>query len=477
MPEEVKSPPGPSPKCANCARLAARIAELEALVAQLEAKIKALEVRLGQTSRNSHKSPSSDPPDAPERPKKPPSGRKAGGQLGHEGKKRDLFPPEEVDDFIPYVPETCKHCNAPLPQEATPGDPAPVRYQVVDLPEKPLILVEYQLQARTSEQCGEITRGELPPEVASSNFGPRLTALAAFLMGACQLSKRQVEEIFEDVFGGPLALGTVVNMQNEASGALEATYQEAGKVVRDAPAKNLDETGWKYRSKNCWLWAAATSTVAYLVIHARRGADGLLALVGGVLRGIFTSDRWKVYGRRAKRFRQLCWAHLIRDFQKLIDSGGPGASIGERAKELAGELFMVWRDFKEGRIDRATLQGTLRPVRRQLRLLLEEGAKLVGEKVSVFSQNLLDLEPALWTFTHSEGVEPTNNHAERVLRQGVLWRKRSFGTQSQDGCRFVERILTVVQTCRLQRRRVYPFLVEAIKAYRKGQAAPSLVSA
>jgi len=474
------------PSCPNCARLYGRVAELEAVVPALQAllekaqkRIRDLEERLGQNSRNSHRPSSQDPPQLPKRPRKEPTGRKPGGQLGHEGKNRDLLPPEEVNHFVVHTPPVCENCHHDLPA-VVPLDLPVLRHQVVDLAEKLYEVTEHRVYVLTCEDCGHASRGEIPEEVACSSFGPKLTALAAFLTGACQTSRRQVEEIVEDVLDIPIALGTITNMEAEVTQALETPYQEAGEAVREAAAKNLDETSWKDNNKNVWLWTAATASVAFFVIHANRGIRGLKALVGGILRGVFTSDRWKAYGIRALHCRQICWAHLIRDFQKLIDRGGEAAGIGKRAKELAGEIFMVWRDFKAGGIDRATLRATLAPVRRQLRSLLEKGASTlstVDEKAATFCQNLLDLEPALWAFLRYDGVEPTNNRAERVLRRGVLWRKRSFGSRSERGLRFAERILTVVQTRRLQQQRVYPFLVEAVAAHRAGKQAPSLLAA
>jgi len=478
----VESSEPTSPACPNCAKLAARVAELEALVATLQQlletahkRIQALEERLGQNSRNSHKPPSSDPRQGPRPNPKPPSGRNPGGQIGHEGKNRGLLPPDQVDHFVAYVPKKCENCHAPLPKPVPDAHPS-IRHQVVDLPPKVCEVTEHQGFSVACKDCGCINHGVIPEEVLRYRFGPRLTALDSFLSGASQVSRRQTEEIFEDVLGipGGISLGTVSNMEAEATQALEAPHQEAGEAVRNAEAKNLDETSWKDRNKTVWMWTAATATVAYFVIHPHRGFRGLNALLAGIYRGIFTSDRWKVYGIRALRCRQICWAHLVRDFQKLIDRGGESIRIGQKATELAGHLFTIWHDFKSGAIDRPTLQYSMRWVRKDFQVLLKRGAKLADGKSATFCQNLLDLEPALWTFLRCEGVEPTNNHAERILRRGVLWRKRSFGSRSERGARFAERILTVVQTRRLQGKRVFPFLVEAIEAYRAGKAAPSL---
>jgi transposase len=477
--KEVESTGVPGSTCPNCAKLAERVAELESLVATLQSvlekahkKIQALEERLGQNSRNSNRPPSSDPPNAPKRDPKPPSGRNPGGQIGHEGKKRGLLPPDQVNHFVRHVPEACEKCHAPLPIPGPDAQPS-LRHQVADLPEVAYEVTEHQAFSGTC-RCGHVTHAEIPKEVAGSSFGPRLTALGSFLSGGNQVSRRQVEEIFEDVVGVPVALGTVSNMEAEVTQALEAPYQEAAEAVREAEAKNLDETSWKDCNKTVWMWTAGTAMVAYFVIHAHRGFRGLKTLLGGVYRGVFTSDRWKAYGIRALRFRQICWSHLIRDFQKLIDRGGEAAKVGHKFKELAGHLFTIWNDFKSGRIDRPTLQHAMRWVRKDFKVLLKRGARLADDKAATFCQNLLDLEPALWTFLRCEGVEPTNNHAERILRRGVLWRKRSFGSRSERGARFAERILTVVQTRRLQGKRVYPFLVAALEAYRARKPAPSL---
>jgi transposase len=270
----------------------------------------------------------------------------------------------------------------------------------------------------------------------------------------------------------------VSNLEAQVSDALATPYTEAGQAVQEAATKNVDETGWKQRGKRQWLWAAATATIAFFSIHRLRGEEGLLKLLGGKLFGIFSTDRWAVYGKRlVTRLRQICWAHLLRDFQKLIDRGGREGKLGEKLKERASWIFPAWKDFKAGGIDRETLKWCLRSVRKDIRLLLEEGVRLRGTKAAVFCQNLLDVEPALWTFSREDGVEPTNNHAERILRRGVLWRKNCFGSASERGSQFVERMMTVVQSLRLQKRPIFDFLVEALKAHRLGGQAPSILPA
>jgi len=258
------------------------------------------------------------------------------------------------------------------------------------------------------------------------------------------------------------------------SAALQAAHAEAQEAVRDAKVKNVDETGWKLAGKKHWLWLASTTSVACYLIHAGRGAAGFMALMGGKLKGIFISDRWGVYDRIHLSCRQLCWAHLQRDFQKLIDLGGAGKKYGEAGLATAKILFGEWHSFRGGGSRRA-LQTELEPVRENMRTWLEDGARCSSRKAAALCGNLLKLEPAMWTFLYKKGVEPTNNHGERMARSGVLWRKIAFGCHSERGCRFVERILTVVQTRRLQGRPVLDFLQRSLLAYRQGETAPELL--
>jgi transposase len=472
---EVEKLPAGLPGCPRCAALEEQLRELREVLKKALERIAVLEERVGQNSRNSHRPPSQDPPNAPPRGGKEPTGRKPGGQLGHEGKNRGLLPPDQIQRFVPYIPTECARCGAALPAKAGPADPPPTRHQVAEAPERLCEVWEHQGHGRTCT-CGYVTWAEIPPEIMASSFGPRLVAISAFLSGVCHLSKRQVEEVIEDILGVPLALGSVVNMESETTEAMQTPYKEAADAVRDAPAKNLDETGWKVHGVKSWLWVAGTAMVCVFAIHASRGRSGLRALLQGARKGIFTSDRWGVYRKRAVRFRQLCWSHLLRDFQKLVERGGESAKIGRKAKEVGTWVFVAWKDFQTGGIDRETLELCLRSPRNELAKILTAGLKVADKKTVHFCENLLALEPAIWTFIRCEGIEPTNNHAERLLRKGVLWRKGSFGTWSDGGSRFVERILTIVQTRRLQKLPVLNFLVEAVRANRAGQAAPSLLA-
>jgi transposase len=462
------------PDCQGCRERDARIAELERRVAELEAQVRDLLARLGINASNSSVPPSANPPQAPKPVVKKPTGRKPGGQPGHTATRAVRLPPERVQRVIPLIPDTCERCQEPLPQEAGPNDPEPTWHQVAELPKTLVHVTEYQGHARTCT-CGHVTRAVIPAKIQAHRFGSRLTAALAYLAGSPHVSKRGIEEISETLFGMPVALGTVANLEQETSAALQAAHEEAAATVRGAPTKHVDESGWKRAGQRRWLWTAATATVAFFVIHAQRGANGLTALLGETITGIIHSDRWSAYRRLLVECRQLCWAHLKRDFQKCVDRGGPAQAIGEQGLTLVAALFEHWHRFRGGG-DRTTLQTDMQPIQEALHRLLEQGLDCADRKAATFCANLLALEPALWTFVRAEGVEPTNNHAERILRSGVLWRKISFGCHSDAGCRFVERLLTVVQTLRLQRRNVLDYLEQALRAHRAGLPAPRLVA-
>jgi transposase len=464
------------PTCEGCRARDARIAKLEAEVAELRALVRELQARLNQNASNSSLPPSANPPQAPPPVRKQPTGRKPGGQPGHTAHLRVRLPPERLTEPpVHYVPDRCEVCQDGLPQAPGADDPAPRWHQVVELPEVPVQVTEHQAHARTCRNCGHVSWAKIPDEVRAHGCGPRLTATLSLLSGALHASKRGIEEFVEAAFRVPIALGTVSNLEQEVSAALAAAHAEARQAVQEAPAKNVDETGWKQAGAKRWLWGAATALVACFVITPTRGAAGLAALLGRKVKGIISSDRWSVYGRLRLGRRQLCWAHLKRDFQKLVDRGGAAAVYGAKGLAAVHILFTEWHLFRGGG-SRRQLQAELGPLRRAVRAWLGDGTSCADAKAATLCRNLLDVEPALWTFLYQEGVEPTNNHIERLLRPGVLWRKNAFGCHSAAGCRFVERLLTVAQTLRLQKRPVLDFLYHSLVAHRGGRPAPALLA-
>jgi len=466
------------PACPGCRERDARIAALERRVAELEALVRDLLVRLGTNASNSGTPPSANPPGAPAPVVKKKSGRRRGGQAGHPPHLKQLLPPERVNAIQTFVPRRCHHCDAALPARPSAHDPEPSRFQTIELPPVVASVTEYQGHARTCPSCGQVTRAAIPRDILVHSVGPRLTATLSYLAGCHGVSKRGVEEIAAVVFDAPVALGTVANLEQEMSAALAAPHAEAVAAVQQAAVKHADETSWKLAGKLCWLWAAAGAGVVAFVIHAKRGAAGLAAILGIEIAGIVCSDRWAVYNQVPAERRQVCWAHLKRDFQKIVDRGGPSVFVGLEGRKIVHKVFAAWHAFQEGQTTRRQLQDHLAPVKNRLQRLLLKGA-ILGEDATVatFCDNLLALEPALWTFVVIEGVEPTNNLIERLLRRAVLWRKRSFGCVSAAGCRFVERILTVVQTRRLQGRNALDYLHDALRAHRAGKPCPQLLPA
>lgn len=467
------------PQCPGCRQRDLVIADLLRRVAELEERLSAL---LKSNSSNSSIPPSANPPDAPPPVQKKKSGRKPGAQPGHPPHLKQLLPPERVNEVFVFVPERCQSCAADLPRDAGPSDPAPSRHQVAELPELAAVVTEYQGHCRTCSACGEVTKATIPAELRAHSCGPRLAATLSYLAGCHHVSKRGLEEIVNDVFGVPMSLGTVSALEQQMSESLAPAHQQALDAVRDAPVKHVDETGWKEAGARRWLWVAATQTVAAFLIHSRRNLAALTLLLGESIRGILVSDRWGTYNQIPNDRRQICWAHLKRDFQKCLDRGGAGADIGRDGLKIVRRVFKAWHTFRGGGFDdasgpcsRETLVKRFLPIIRDFDRLLERGRRCASPAVATFCTNLAQLQEAPWTFVIEENVEPTNNHAERVLRKGVLWRKNAFGCSSDRGCRFVERLLTVVQTLRLQHRPVLDFLYQSLLTHRTQQPKPALI--
>jgi transposase len=463
------------PVCPGCVERDAVIAALLQRVQELEQRVKDLEARLGQNASNSSVPPSANPPGAKPPVVKKRSGRPTGGQPGHPGHRRLRLPADRVDHVIALVPSHCEGCHSALPQEPSDGDPEPTWHQVAELPRVAAVVTEFQGHARTCPGCGHVTREHIPAAITADAFGPRLAAVVSYLGGCQHVSQRGLEDVVESVFGIPVSLGTVAALQAQMSRALEVPHQEVAGEVRRAEAKNVDETGWKQAGKKRWLWAAVTATAALFVIHTRRGVVGLRALLGEAITGVIVSDRWSAYHAVPLERRQICWAHLRRDFQAMIDRGGAGAAVGEELLFHADMLFGLWHKVRDGTRQRRWLRRHLEWLRPEVVTLLGRGAACGCAKTAGVCAEILKVGAALWTFASVEGVEPTNNAAERAIRPAVVWRKKSYGCHSEAGCRFVERLLTVTQTLRLRGQPVLEYLVEALRAHRHGLPVPQLL--
>ena len=472
--------------CQGCRERDARIAELEAKilelqsdprVAKLEAKILELEGKLRDViDKLKPPQPPRPSSDLPPGPDKKPTGRKRGGQPGHPPHLKQLAPAERLKEVIRYIPEQCEHCQTKLSAEPGTNDPPPTRHQVAELPKIVAEITEYQVHSRTCSCCGKVTRAAIPAEITAHSVGPKLTGALSYFSGCHGVSKRGVEEITDALFDAPISLGSVANLEQEVSSALVPAHKEATEAIKSAPIKHVDETGWKENGKKRWLWTAATFQVVAFIIHPRRGLKALQQLVGEQMAGILCSDRWRVYDNWDLFRRQLCWAHLKRNWEKQVERGGAAKKLGDACLKVQGQVFELWHLFRGGGCTRADLKSRMVPLTEELHdILLDAASRSRDRRLARFCTRILDVYPALWTFVEEEGVEPTNNHAERVQRRAVIWRRRSFGCHSADGCRFVERILTVVQSLRLQKRDVLTFLNDAIQAHRSGTTPPRLV--
>lgn len=436
----------------------------------LRARVAALEERLGQNSQNSSRPPSTDPPFLPKRQRKP-SGRQPGGQPGHEGTGRFLKPPEEVDEVVEVKPEVCASCGAKLKGH----DPHPIRHQVTELPPVRAKVTEYQLHTLSCALCRISTAAELPQGVPRGAFGVRVQALVSLFTGAYRISKRNVRDLLEDCFGVDLALGSVCPLEQATSQAIAVPVEEAKAYVQTQPAVNMDETGWRQDNRRAWLWTAVTALVSVFLIRASRGSKVVCELLGQPFKGVVGSDRWSAYSFLPLRRRQVCWGHLKREFQAYEDRGGPSAPIGQALLSQVDQIFVWWYRVRDGTLARSTFRVYMGPVKGRVIALLRQGQACAHPKTAATCREILKVEPALWTFVIKEGVEPTNNAAERALRHGVLWRKSSFGTQSEAGSRYVERMMTVVTTLRQQKRNVLDYLTAACEAHLRGETPPSLL--
>jgi transposase len=447
------------------------IGDLVAEVKQLRETVEQLQEIVNRNSQNSSQPPSQDRPD--QKPAKEPSGppRKRGGQPGHRGHHRILV--DEVDEVVVHKPTRCTKCGALLLGE----DPTPYRHQVTELPIVKPKVIEHQVHCVDCPCCGQRNRGELPADVAASWFGPNVISLVGLLMGRYRLSKRQVTHLLAECFGITMTASTVVNQQQVISQALAAPVAEVEPVVKNEPVCNIDETSWRQvgACKRPWLWTVVTAQITLFRIAPSRSSQVARDLLGETYGGVAGTDRCSSYTWLERR--QLCWSHLVRDFQKILERGGDSYPVGWYLRAQAEYLLMKWACVRDGTLDYFEFLAEFPAIQIQIRHWLTVGLNASSSRTTETCRRLLAADPDLWRFVSVPGLEPTNNSAERALRHPVIWRRSSHGTQSDWGSRFVERILTVVETCRQQQRPVFDFLRDALIAYQTGQAAPSLLPA
>lgn len=457
----------------------ARIAELEALVRaqaaliqQLQQKVAELEARLNRNSGNSGNPPSGDSPGQRENRHARgggKSGRARGGQPGHKGSSRAMVPESDVDEFLHQFPTHCENCADLLPETKW-GQPR--RFQVTDIPPLQPHITEYQQHAVECAHCRYVTwpaHDTLPV----SPLGPRLCSVVALLTGAYHLSRRSTVQLLSDVLGVDVSLGAVSALEARVSDAVKPAVEEAWEQVRGAEVKHTDGTTWYRSAVLCALWTVATEAATVFRILADGTRESLQGLFGAVRRGVLVSDRAGALKFWAMENRQVCWAHLLRKFVAYLEKGGAEGAYGRELLDYVGIMFAYWDDFRCGRITREQLVKCMTPVRENVEALLMR-AHASGNRIARSCADILDHRAALWTFVSTVGVEPTNNHAERELRAFVLWRKRSFGTQSARGDIYAERVMTVVHTARKQHVNVLGFLVACCTAACDNSPPPSL---
>ena len=458
---------------------------------QEQAEVLALQQQLlekvNRTSTNSSSPPSQDPPGFGKKSARKKSSKKRGGQPGHEGNSRDLYSIEECQEVFNHHPTICCGCGESLLGE----DENPYRHQIVEIPPIEPIVIEHRLHQLTCEHCGTSTRAKLPEDVYPCGYGIRVVALVALLSGVYRNSQRMVQSALGDLFNISMSLGTVNKLRLEASDAVASCVDEAKLYIQNSKVVGADETSFNQgnidgsnpKQRQAWLWVAVTPLVTFFEITLTRCTQSAQSLLGESFAGILTSDRHGAYNWVCLERRQLCWAHLRREFIKISERTGVSAELGTALVEQQEKLFELWYQVRDGTLTRcqfaqmveeirASIQGTLREAD-NYEITSREKTPLA--KTVRTCRQLLKVEPAMWLFVTNPGVEPTNNAAERAIRPAVIWRRTSFGSQTQGGSTFVARMLTVVTSLKSQRRNILEFITQAVFAARDGQPTPSLL--
>lgn len=442
---------------------------LVATVSSLRDEIAEFKRRVGRSSSNSSLPPSGDPPQAPKRPARKPSGRRPGGQPGHGGHHRPMV--ADPERTLVHAPERCDGCGGGLSDAEPVGDP--VCHQVWELPRVVTFVTEHQRVRRRCGCCGRVTLADLPAGVPAGAFGPNLCTTVVAL--SAHMSREQVAQLVCDNFGCPMTAASVEAICKRASQALAGAWDELAGAVGDRPVVYMDETGWRWPGARRYAWLASSDEIAVYHLTDTRAGQVAKDLLGEDFAGVLVSDRYSGYNWLDVNQRQACYSHLLRDFQALSERGARIARLGRALKQTAAEILAAHRAHEAAGRLVAWHEPELLDLHHRLMDLLEQGARMRDQKTSHFCAGLLDLWPALWNFTETPGVDPTNNRAERALRFAVLLRKRSGGTRTDHGDRYIERLLTVRETCRLQRRNLHDYLLAALTAALHGQPAPSLL--
>ena len=454
--------------------------EMDARIKALELQVRLLEEKvasLSSDSTNSSKPPSSDGPSVV-RPKKK-SSRSTGGQKGHKGHKRALLSADRMDNIIDHYPTTCGNCAAPMNPETCEKTSGPVRHQTFDLPEniKP-VMTEHLRHELGCGICGHKTRAELPAGEAQSQFVPRVHGAVAYLTSVHKIGRRGIVEIMNTLFGLDLCLGAYATAWTGLALNWSSQPRRRGKPFRRRSTSTLTRPDGNARETAAIYGCSSLPWPVYFSIAASRGAKVLKSVLGDVFNGVITSDDYSAYNAYHKKgIRQLCWAHIIRKIKGLKE-GRSSPDVWMFSKNMLheiGRILACWHAFKDGIISRSQLLNATVLMRARMKNYCLKYSKSADKLVSTRAKRLLRYWHCLFAFLTHEGVEPTNNTAERGLRPAVQWKKLCFGNQSEAGERFTERILTVTRTCQLQGKKAFHFLTDLMEAAFKGSTRPSLI--
>lgn len=443
----------------------------------LSMQIQDLKARLGQNSQNSSRPPSQDPPGAQPNGGQPKGKGKPGARPGHKGSHRELLSPDQVDAIVARDPEACSRCGMELalaPRQRL------ERWQVTELPESRPLVTEFQLWEKRCPCCGARTWGQLPGDGPRSAFGPNLQATVSLLSGAYHLSFSQVQNLLKDVFHLSMSIGSIQACRKVATQASAPACQALLAETRAAKVVHADETGFEQcQGTRMWLWVAVTDGAEVYLVLPGRGHAQAETLLGRDFSGVIERDRWKPYERFRHACHQLCWSHIRRNLQGLIEMPGETAVQAAMMKLASDRAFRLWRAFQAGSLRRIQLVRGMRSIRDEIHdrlraILADSGSTRRGRALA---EDLLRQETSLWTYVGRRGVSPTNNAAERALRPAVIWRKISYGARFPQGCQFIASILTILASAK--RRGLDPrvWLTNAIRAVREGEGPPLLLPA
>lgn len=457
---------------------ASTLEEANEIIKALWHIIQDLTEKLKINSKNSSLSPSKDKSIQPksnikrnENRKKHP--KKQGAQPGHKKHARIMLPIDKVDHVVACHPAGQCDCGGKIELIKS----IHRRHQQHEFPVIRPIVTEYQIHAGVCMHCQSKIVGKLPANVSASMLGPRATAMTAHLSGTYRISKKNIVDIYRDVFDFTLSVGMVCKAEKTVSAALSGPVTQAKHYIRSSNqvAVNADETGFKEKGKSMWAWIAVSCFVAVFLIRRSRDKKVSQELLGKNFNGILSSDRYSAYQWVANENRQICWAHLDRDFRKISERYGSSSAIGADLLDQTNHLFHFWHQFKDGYLDREVLKKKTKPIRVFIEGLLRKGIRSKNKKTSGTCRNILSYGPALWRFIFTPDIEPTNNLAERLIRTIAIWRKTSFGTQSKSGSKYMERIMSVVATCKLQKRNILDYLTLAVTSFVTKSSFPSLL--